>query len=50
MREAHRRWVKGIFIVAMLSGMSLLLLQSPLAAQTIVDEWQRVAVPPAPEL
>jgi nicotinamidase-related amidase len=50
MREAHRRWVRGFFILAMLSGMSLLLLQSPLAAQTIVDEWQRVAVPPAPEL
>lgn len=50
MKEAHRRWVKGFFILVMLSGMSLLLFQSPLAAQTIVDEWQRVAVPPAPEL
>lgn len=30
--------------------MAVLLLQSPLAAQTIVDEWQRVSVPPAPEL
>jgi nicotinamidase-related amidase len=50
MKEAHRRGVKGFFILAMLSGMSLLLLQSPLAAQTIVDEWQRVAVPPAPEI
>jgi nicotinamidase-related amidase len=50
MKEAHRRWVKGFCILALLSGMVVLLLQSPLAAQTIVDEWQRVAVPPAPEL
>jgi nicotinamidase-related amidase len=50
MKEAHRQGVKGFFILAMLLGMSLLLLQSPLAAQTIVDEWQRVTVPPAPEI
>lgn len=50
MKEARGRWVKGFCILAMLTGMILLLLQSPLAAQTIVDEWQRIAVPPAPEL
>lgn len=50
MKEAHIRRVKRFFILALLSGISLLLLQSPLAAQTIVDEWQRVVAPPAPEL
>lgn len=34
----------------MLAGTGMLFFQSPLAAQTIVDEWQRVAAPPAPEL
>jgi nicotinamidase-related amidase len=34
----------------MAAGIAVLLLQSPLAAQTLVDEWQRVTAPPAPEL
>ncbi|MBA4396790.1 MAG: isochorismatase [Syntrophus sp. (in: bacteria)] len=50
MKEAREQWVKGFFILAMLTGMALLPLHSPLAAQTIVDEWQRVVAPPAPEL
>lgn len=50
MKETYRRWVKGFFILALLPGMVVLLFQNPLTAQTIVDEWQRVAVPPAPEL
>jgi nicotinamidase-related amidase len=50
MKEARGQWVRGFFILAMLTGMALLLLQSPLAAQTIVDDWQRVVAPPAPEL
>jgi len=50
MKEAHRQRMKRFLIIAILSGMALLLLQSPLAAQTIVDDWQRVVAPPAPEL
>lgn len=50
MKETRGQWVKGYLILAMLTGMAFLLLHSPLAAQTIVDEWQRVVAPPAPEL
>ncbi len=50
MKTAHKQWKAGLFIHIMAAGMAVLLLQSPVAAQTIVDEWQRVAVPPAPEL
>jgi len=50
MKEARGQWMQGFFILAMLTGMALLLLHSPLAAQSIVDEWQRVTAPPAPEL
>jgi nicotinamidase-related amidase len=50
MKTAHKRWKAGLFVHIMAAGMAVLLLQSPVAAQTIVDEWQRVAVPPAPEL
>jgi len=50
MKTAHRRWTKGLLILMMTAGTVILLFQGPLAAQTIVDEWQRVAAPPAPEL
>ena len=51
MKIAHKRWKAGLFIhIIMAAGIAVLLLQSPLAAQTVVDEWQRVAAPPAPEL
>jgi nicotinamidase-related amidase len=50
MDKAHKRWTKGLLIHMIAAGMAVLLFQSPLAAQTIVDEWQIVSVPPAPEL
>ena len=50
MKTAHKRWKAALFIPIMAAGIAILLLQSPLAAQTVVDEWQRVAAPPAPEL
>jgi hypothetical protein len=50
MKIAHKGWKAGLVIHIMAAGIAVLLLQSPLAAQTVVDEWQRVAVPPAPEL
>jgi nicotinamidase-related amidase len=50
MKTDHKRWKSRWFIHIMAAGMAVLLLQSPIAAQTIVDEWQRVTAPPAPEL
>jgi nicotinamidase-related amidase len=50
MKIAHKLWKTGWFIHVLAAGIFVLLLQSPLAAQTVVDEWQRVVAPPAPEL
>jgi nicotinamidase-related amidase len=50
MKKTHGYRMKKSWMLALLSGLALLMLQSPLAARTIVDEWQRVAPPPAPEL
>lgn len=50
MNKTYQQRAKRLFIHMLMAGIAVLLFNGPLAAQTIVDEWQHVNVPLAPEL